>query len=199
MTPSNLTALLSRTIPAGLPTITDGPPGSGKTAIHQQAAAASGRDLVTIYPALHDPTDLGGMPIPTTTDGKPTLVRYVDDLLSTIFDAKKPMLVLLDELGQAPPAMQAACAPLLLARKIGRYVVPDCVTFAACTNRREDRAGASNILTHLTSRFATRLRLEPDPIDWLARAALDGIAWEVQSHIKTSPSQLMDFDGATHY
>ncbi len=41
---------------------------------------------------------------------------------------------LLDDLGQAPPAVQAAAMQLLLARRVNGHAVSDHVTFLAATN-----------------------------------------------------------------
>ena len=200
LTPPQLTKLLLHTIKAKLPTLTLGGPGLGKTALHEQAANSLGYDYLAIYPATHDPTDLTGLAFPTVgTDGIKRLVRHIDDLLATIFDAKKPLLVLLDEFGQAPPAMQSACAPLLLARKIGKYKVPDHVVICAASNRRQDRAGAANILTQLISRFATIVNLRPDAVSWLEKAMADKISPEIISFIKTSPSRLFTFNADVNY
>ena len=99
MNPTELLTLLSRTFPARLPTLTLGQPGIGKSDIHEQAAAVAGEAR--------------------------RVERLLDDVLADVVTAKDPTVVLLDELGAASPAMQAACAPLLLARRIGRHALPD--------------------------------------------------------------------------
>lgn len=194
MNPKQLTELLSKTIPSGTPTLTLGAPGIGKSDIHSQAAKIARYDYLAIYPALLDPTDLSGLPIPVTDkDGTRAVERLLDGDLAGIFARTDPLLILLDEIGQASTAMQSACAPLLLARKIGKYTLPDCVTVAAATNRRTDRAGASAILTHLISRCIT-VELNPDLDNFSDWAIQHKTRPEVVSFLRWRPKLLHDFD-----
>jgi MoxR-like ATPase len=190
-----LTSILKKTVPASLPTLTFGAPGIGKSDLHAQAAQSVDYDYLALYPALLDPTDLAGMPIPVANaDGSRSLHRLLDDLMARIFDATKPLLVLLDEIGQASPAMQAACAPLLLSRTVGKHRLPDHVTVCAATNRRQDRAGASSILTHLISRMACVVELTADLDSWTGWALRHDMRPEVISFIRWRPKLLHDFD-----
>ena len=116
MNPTELLTLLSRTFPARLPTLTLGQPGIGKSDIHEQAAAVAGEAR--------------------------RVERLLDDVLADVVTAKDPTVVLLDELGAASPAMQAACAPLLLARRIGRHALPDHPLLRETPPFRAGRKGA---------------------------------------------------------
>ena len=45
--------------------------------------------------------------------------------------------------------------------------MPDCITFVAATNRKQDRAGVSGLLEPVKSRFATILQVEADFDSWM--------------------------------
>lgn len=184
MNPSELLSLLRRAIPSRLPILTIGPPGIGKSDIHAQTAQELGYDYQVIYPSLLDPTDMSGLPVPTGTGANRRVERLIDDLLGSILRATRPTLVLLDELGQASPAMQSACAPLLLARTIAGHRIPDHVAICAATNRRRDRAGANHLLTHLLSRMCTIVELSPDIDSWCGWALSHKIRPEIISFLR---------------
>ncbi|MEM5440605.1 ATP-binding protein, partial [Paraburkholderia diazotrophica] len=104
--------------------------------------------------------------------------------------ATTPLLWFLDDLGQASPAVQAAKMQLLLARRIGEHVLPDCVTFVAATNRRGDNAGVSGILDPVISRFATVVELEPTIDDWTAWAVRNDVPAELIAFLRFRPDLL---------
>jgi hypothetical protein len=193
VSPKELKTILTKLFKKQNPTITVGSPGSGKTDIHKQVAKSLDMRLITVYPALLDPTDLGGMPLPVAqiNGGPPKLQRAYDSLLTRFVKTKRPTLVLFDELGQANSEMQAATAQLILSRRVGIHPVSDTVTFAACTNFVSDLAGANPILTHLISRFATRLELQPTVEDWFEWAIYNEVHPVVISFIRSHPSHLM--------
>ena len=192
--PEQLLRLLSRTIPAHLPTLTLGAPGTGKSALHEQAAKAAGYEYKVLYPALLDPVDMGGLPIPIGDGDNRRVKRLLDDTLLMLCKSKLPTLLLLDELGQASPAMQAACAPLMLVREIGGHRLPENITITAATNRRSDRSGATAILTHLISRMSTVVELKSDIGSWTVWATKAKIRPEIISYIRWRPSLLHQYD-----
>jgi hypothetical protein len=55
---------------------------------------------------------------------------------------------------------------LILARRVNSFTLPDCVSFVAASNRRQDKAGVTGILEPVKSRFATILEVSPDLDDW---------------------------------
>lgn len=190
ISPNDLSSLLERTIPARLPTLTIGAPGIGKSDIHAQVAAQLGCEFRAIYPALLDPTDMSGLPIPVGVGPDRRVERLLDNLLSELIAAPRPILILLDELGQASPAMQAACAPLLLSRSIAGRKISENVAICAATNRRRDHAGAGHLLIHLLSRMSTIVELSPDMEGWCKWAVLAGIRPEIISFIRFRPALL---------
>lgn len=162
--PKQLIALLAAAIPAGLPVLVTGSPGIGKSDIVGKAAADAGADVILSHPVVADPTDAKGLPWPSKDGDSATFLPFGD--LAQAIKATKPTVWFLDDLGQAPPAVQASFMQLLLARSVNGHALPDCVTFVAATNRRTDRAGVSGILEPVKSRFVTIVELTTDIEDW---------------------------------
>ena len=198
--PSELKAILRATFAAHLPTWVEGAPGIGKTKIHEQVAEElSMQFFPPLYLAMLDTVDLGGMNMPyIMPDGHRKLERLLDDWLEPVFSSKSPGVLLIDEATKGSLAVQSAAGPLLDARRVGRHKLPDYITICAAGNRRKDRSGDNNILTHITSRL-TSVELVSCPIDWTARALVDKVHPWVISHIKASPSSLHQFDAEKSY
>jgi MoxR-like ATPase len=106
-------------------------------------------------------------------------------------------VLFLDELGQAAPAVQAACLQLTLDRRIGEYELPPGWAVVAAANRAEDRAGGHRLISPLLNRFI-HLDLDVDPEDWQAWAVTAGIAPEIRSFLRFRPGLLFQFDPATN-
>jgi len=187
--PTQLRALLERTIPAHAPVLITGAPGIGKTMCVEQACAATGAQLVTMHPVVADPTDFKGLP--WATDGGATFLPFGE--LQQLINAQSLTACFLDDLGQAPPAVQAAAMQLILARRVNGHTVSDHVVFLAATNRRQDRAGVTGILEPVKSRFATIVELAPDVGDWRVWAASAGIRPELIAFLAFRPELLCDF------
>jgi len=191
MKPSELAALLSKTIPAGLPVLITGAPGIGKTDIVRQACAATKRRILVGHPVVSDPTDFKGLPFPSKDQESARFLPFGD--LAELINAKEPTVYLLDDIGQAPPSVQAACMQLLLARSINGKHVSDQVCFLAATNRRTDRAGVQGILEPVKSRFATIVTLEADLNDWCKWATAAKVPIEMIGFLRFRPNLLHDF------
>lgn len=150
-----------------------GAPGVAKTAIIEQAAERCETDLILFHPVISDPTDFKGMPaiMKVPSDVGPEtkfLAQFVPfDNLKRLLTADKPTVAFADDLGQAPPMVQAAWMQLVLARKLDDKVVSDNITFVSASNRKEDKAGVSGILEPLKSRFASIIELVVDHNVWL--------------------------------
>ena len=176
---------------ARLPFMVKGQPGGGKTEIIKQAAANIGYNVVISHPVVSDATDYKGFPF--VIDGKAVFIPFSD--LLKIMEAEVPTLFFLDDLGQAMPAIQKAAMQLLLAREINGKKISDLVTFAAATNRKEDKAGVTGILEPVKSRFASIVELVPDVDDWVGWA-LDQpeIPIELISYIRWRPAMLNQYE-----
>ena len=163
MRPSNVAQFLEIAFQEGHPILLKGMPGICKTAIVKQVAERLGYELIIDHPVVSDPIDYKGFP-KMTKDGA-EFVPFGN--LKRICMATKPTIYFLDDLGQAPPAVQAACMQLLLARHVGEHHVSNHVTFVAATNRKSDMAGVTHLLEPVKSRFVSILEVEPSLDDWM--------------------------------
>src|SRR3982074_3522327 len=147
--PSELRDILAVMIPSHEPALIVGEPGIGKTDIIGQACKAASAQLITMHPVVSDPTDFKGMP---WIDSDGAHFKPFGELM-TLITANGLTWCFLDDLGQAPQAVQAAAMQLILARRINGHCVSNDVVFIAATNRRQDRAGVSGLLQPLKSPF----------------------------------------------
>ena len=184
--------LVGRYIEAAIPVLLTGAPGVGKSSIVEQAARASGHDLILSHPVVSDPTDAKGLPWPGKDGESATFLPFGD--LARAIKARTPTVWFLDDLGQASPAVQASYMQLLLARQVNGHRLPDCVTFVAATNRRSDRAGVSGILTPVISRFGAVLGVESSVDDWCEWALGANMPPELISFIRFRPTLLHVMD-----
>ena len=191
MRPSELTQFLARAIPARLPILITGAPGIGKSDIVAQAARAADADLILSHPAVADPTDAKGLPWVAKDGESATFLPFGE--LSQAIHAEKPTVWFLDDLGQAPPSVQASFMQLLLARRVNGHALPECVSFIAATNRRTDRAGVSGILEPVKSRFAAIVELTPDLDDWCNWAFAHDVGAELVAFLRFKSDLLCAF------
>lgn len=187
------------------PFLLRGSPGIGKTDIICLAASMAkngskgksplGMEVHVAHPVVSDPTDFKGMP--AVVSGEAHFLPYGD--LKALLEAKSPLLFFLDDLGQAPGAVQAACMQLLLSRSINGHKISDFVTFAAATNNKSDKAGVTGILEPVKSRFTTILGVSVNVDDWIKWAVGKGADGEQRmpdsliAYIKWKPDALSNF------
>lgn len=192
MKPSQLATLLVSTIASRLPVLIIGGPGIGKTSILEQAAAAANNELIVSHPATEDPTVPAGLPWAEAGAKNATFLPFGN--VARVLASKKPTTWLLDDLGQALPAVQTSYMPWLLSRKLNGHVLPDHVTIVAATNRRTDRAGVAGVLEPVKSRFATIVELEPDVDEWTNWAIQQSfMPPELVAYIRFQPDALYQF------
>ena len=189
MKPQEFSKFLTQTIPAQMPVLIKGAPGIGKTDIVSQACADVGARLLVSHPVVDEPVDYKGMP--SIKDDHAEFLPFGP--LRQLIEADQPTVYFMDDLGQAPPTVQAAAMQLILARRINGYWVSDQVTFLAATNRKQDRAGVSGILEPVKSRFASIVELEPDLEDWVQWATENNLPAELIAFIRFRPQLLFDF------
>lgn len=188
MSPSSLAKVISMAIRNRRPLLIKGAPGIGKSDIVVQACNEAGAKLIIEHPVVSDPTDFKGLPFPSA-DGQSAhflpfgslleILKYDDE---TKEKEREVIVYFIDDLGQAPPAVQAAAMQLILARRINGFRVSDKVVFIAATNRKADKAGVTGILEPVKSRFASIIELEVSVDDW--------ISWAIDNKM---PSELLAF------
>jgi len=165
MKPSTAAQIVEKMVLNYKPVLLVGMPGIGKTSIIEQVAEKTGSDLMVSHPVVNDPTDAKGFPCVIKN-----VAQFLPfgDLNYAINYTGKRLIWLLDDLGQARPATQAAYMQLLLTGRINGHKLPDKVVFIAATNRKEDRAGVSGILEPVKSRFHMIIEIEPDVESFIA-------------------------------
>ena len=101
-----------------------GPPGVGKSDLAAQLASEMGGALIDVRLNLWEPTDIKGIPYYNAKENTMSWAPPAE-LPSQEFADKYPVVVLfLDELAGAAPAVQAAAYQLVLNRQVGTYKLP---------------------------------------------------------------------------
>ena len=129
---------LRRAFKANRPLFLWGPPGIGKSDIVKQMGVELEAHVIDIRLSLWDPTDIKGIPFFNSTVNKmewapPT--ELPDEVMAAKY---KKIILFLDEMNSAAPAVQAAAYQLVLNRKVGTYRLPDNVLIVAAGNRETD-------------------------------------------------------------
>jgi MoxR-like ATPase len=187
MKPEGVLRVVKKHMQVSKPLLLAGAPGVGKTDICKNAAADTGYDLVITHPVVEDPTDAKGLP--WVSEDKKSAVFLPFGQLFKLLNATKPTLWLIDDVGQASPATQAANMQWLLAREVNGHRLPDCVTIVAATNRKQDRAGVQGLLEPVKSRFLTILTVEPDLNQWCYWALKNGVPPMVVAFLRFKHSE----------
>jgi len=147
-----------------------GQPGAGKTDCGKQAAAIAKAKLLVWYPVLDDPTDYKGAYM--VENGKATFIAFREN--EEIF-SEDLVVVLIDDLGQANPSVQAALMNVIHARTMYNRPIGKNVVFIATTNRRQDNSGVTVFLEPLKSKFNGGIcELEVKANDWIIWAIETG-------------------------
>ena len=170
-----------------------GAPGIGKSDIVGQVASEIDAHMIDIRLSLWDPTDIKGIPYYSSNDN--TMHWAPPQELPTEADAKKHKFIVLflDEMNSAAPAVQAAAYQLILNRKVGTYVLPDNVLIVAAGNRDADKGVTYRMPAPLANRFV-HLELKVDFDDWFQWAVNNDIHQDVVGYLTFSKKDLYDFD-----
>lgn len=174
-----------------------GPPGVGKSEMAQQIAESGelGKThLIDIRLALYEPTDIRGIPY---RNGGSNMMdwSHPSDLPTQEFAENYDTIILfLDEMNSAAPAVQAAAYQLILNRRIGQYNLPKNVVICAAGNRDSDKGVTYRMPTPLANRFV-HLEVRPDFQSWMDWAVTTGnIHPGVVGFLNFSKGDLFNFD-----
>ena len=170
-----------------------GAPGIGKSDIVGQVASEIDAHMIDIRLSLWDPTDIKGIPYYSSNDN--TMQWAPPQELPTQEFAKKHKFIVLflDEMNSAAPAVQAAAYQLILNRKVSTYVLPDNVLIVAAGNRDADKGVTYRMPAPLANRFV-HLELKVDFDDWFQWAVNNDIHQDVVGYLTFSKKDLYDFD-----
>lgn len=185
-----------------------GPPGVAKSATVKQVAKKLNLLVIDIRLTQMDPTDLRGIPVPSglgtdnvevhwaipammpkRDEGKRT-ATLTDSLTGHTYDGA---IILLDELPNAAPSVQAGSYQLVLDGKLGEYIVPDNVVVMAAGNRETDKGSTFKMPTPLMNRFV-HIEVRSDFNDWQDFALHSGFDRDVVGYLTQFKAHLYEFD-----
>jgi hypothetical protein len=170
-----------------------GPPGIGKSEVVAGICDDLGGKLYDLRMPLLEPTDLRGIPFynkeSSTMDWAPPI-----DLPNAADAAKYPIVVLfLDEMNAAAPAVQAAAYQLILNRRVGTYKLPDNVVIIAAGNRESDKGVTYRMPAPLSNRFL-HLEMRVDHESWEDWAVQNNIHRDVLGYVGFAKNDLFNFE-----
>ena len=170
-----------------------GPPGIGKSEVVADITNELGGLMIDLRLGQMDPTDIRGIPFYNKELGKMDWAPPID-LPDVDTASKYPIVVLfMDEMNSAPPAVQAAAYQLVLNRRIGRYILPDNVVMVAAGNRESDKGVTFRMPTPLANRFI-HVEMRVDFPVWQDWAVRNEIHKDVVGYLTFAKQDLYDFD-----
>ena len=171
-----------------------GPPGIGKSDIVAQITQSlSNSHLIDIRLSLWEPTDIKGIPYFDSNAnnmvwGAPA--ERPDEAMASKYDH---IVLFLDEMNSAAPAVQAAAYQLILNRRVGQYRLPDNVIIVAAGNREADMGVTYRMPAPLANRFI-HLEMAVNFDDWFSWAVNNRVHKDVVGFLNFSKKDLYDFD-----
>ena len=170
-----------------------GPPGIGKSEVVADITEELNGLVIDLRMAQMEPTDIRGIPYFNRDIGKMDWAPPVD-LPDEELASQHPIVVIfLDEMNSAPPAVQAAGYQLILNRRVGKYKLPDNVVIVAAGNRDSDKGVTYRMPMPLANRFV-HLEMRPDFASWQIWAVNKGIHKDVVGYLSFAKQDLYDFD-----
>jgi hypothetical protein len=178
---------------ANRPVFLWGPPGIGKSEVVAEVADELGGLVIDLRMAQMEPTDIRGIPFFNKEINKMDWAPPVD-LPDEELASQYPIVVLfLDEMNSAPPAVQAAGYQLILNRRVGKYKLPDNVRIVAAGNRDSDKGVTYRMPMPLANRFV-HIEMRPDFASWQNWAVNKGIHKDVVGYLSFAKQDIYDFD-----
>jgi hypothetical protein len=170
-----------------------GPPGIGKSDVVKQIGESLDAPVIDVRLSLWEPTDIKGIPYFDSVTGTMQWAPPIE-LPSEEYARKHEHVILfMDEMNSAAPAVQAAAYQLVLNRRVGTYKLPDNVLIVAAGNREADKGVTYRMPAPLANRF-THLEMAVDWDDWFSWAADNRIHKDVVGFLTFSKKDLYDFD-----
>jgi len=171
-----------------------GPPGIGKSDIVAQITdSLSNSYLIDIRLSLWEPTDIKGIPYFDSNANKMVWgapAELPDEAMAAEYDH---IVLFLDEMNSAAPAVQAAAYQLILNRRVGQYKLPDNVIIVAAGNREADKGVTYRMPAPLANRFI-HIEMGVNFDDWFNWAVDNKIHQDVVGYLQFAKQDLYDFD-----
>lgn len=187
-----------------------GAPGIAKSSVVEQVADELNYKLIDIRLTQMEPTDLRGIPVPfKSDDGKAYVEWAIPALLPKRDEGKRTAtvtdsfgkeyagaIILLDELPNAAPSVQAGSYQLVLDGALGEYYVPDNVIVMAAGNRDTDKGATFKMPTPLQNRF-THVEMTVDFNDFQTFALNTGFHPAVVGYLTAFKHELFQFEATS--
>ena len=170
-----------------------GPPGIGKSDIVKQLGEDLGAHVIDVRLSLWEPTDIKGIPYFDSNHNKMVWAPPSELPDAEMAAQHKNIILFLDEMNSAPPAVQAAAYQLILNRRVGQYHLPDNVLIVAAGNREADKGVTYRMPAPLANRFI-HLEMRVDWDDYSFWATENRIHKDVVGYLTFSKKDLYDFD-----
>jgi energy-coupling factor transporter ATP-binding protein EcfA2 len=184
---------IRRAFKAQRPIFLWGPPGIGKSDIIKQLGVELEAHVIDIRLSLWEPTDIKGIPYFDANAGRMNWAPPIE-LPDEIEAAKhKNIILFMDEMNSAAPAVQAAAYQLVLNRRVGTYRLPDNVLIVAAGNREADKGVTYRMPAPLANRFV-HLEMAVNWDDYFSWAVDNKIHKDVVGFLTFSKKDLYDFD-----
>jgi MoxR-like ATPases len=194
VTPSKAKNALTVAMRKKRPIFLWGPPGIGKSDIVAQITKSlTNSYLIDIRLSLWEPTDIKGIPYFDSNSNKMVWgapSELPDEAMAANYDH---IVLFLDEMNSAAPAVQAAAYQLILNRRVGQYRLPDNVIIVAAGNREADKGVTYRMPAPLANRFI-HLEMTVSFDDWFQWAVTNRIHKDVVGFLQFSKGDLYDFD-----
>ena len=156
---------LRRAFKANRPLFLWGPPGIGKSDIVKQMGEELDAHVIDIRLSLWEPTDIKGIPYFDSDSGKMAWAPPIELPDAEMGKKHKQIILFMDEMNSAAPAVQAAAYQLVLNRRVGTYKLPDNVLIVAAGNRESDKGVTYRMPAPLANRFI-HLEMRVDHASW---------------------------------
>jgi len=184
---------VKRAFKANRPIFLWGPPGIGKSDIVKQMGEELEAHVIDIRLSLWEPTDIKGIPYFDSDNGKMAWAPPIELPDGVMSKKYKQIILFMDEMNSAAPAVQAAAYQLVLNRRVGTYHLPDNVLIVAAGNRESDKGVTYRMPAPLANRFV-HLEMKVDWDDYFGWATENRIHKDVVGFLSFSKKDLYDFD-----
>jgi hypothetical protein len=167
-------------------------PGLAKTQVTKGIVKKLGFDIYIEFAGTSEPSDIRGFAFPNEERTKATFLPF--GVLELMINAKKPLVIFLDDIHMAVGPVQNAWAQVLEERRINGMTISPHVRFVAACNRKQDNAGANTLTTMFLSRFKTILEIKPDAPAWISWASANNMPPVLITYIKCKPDMISTFN-----
>ena len=196
VTPAEARSRILRAFKNKRPLFLWGPPGIGKSEVVASIAEelnGSPDAMIDLRLGQMEPTDIRGIPFFNKNSEKMDWAPPIDLPDEEFAKQFKTVVLFLDEMNSAAPAVQAAGYQLILNRRIGKYKLPDNVVIVAAGNRDSDKGVTYRMPSPLANRFV-HLEIRPDFEAWQQWAVNNKVHKDVVGYLSFAKQDMFDFD-----